>query len=403
LSGAAFIVTHSGIGFPNGSASTLRVRGYASILSSLGYEVTVICSTFSELTEEGAENLAARGSEDGIDFWYPGGSTVRCRGFARRRLRSLGSWYRLLRAVFSRRPALVLTYPMTLSASLMLLPATHLVGGLFLSDLSELPEMQTGDRIGLALRLGVNMSGFKRSDGVVVISQSLVNQLAKSTDARRLMLMPVIMDSRDFLPRRPLQTERKNTLFYAGRLNDAKDGVGTLLEAFRLVHEVRPLTRLVLVGEPRTAVVDEYRERARALGILDSTEFKGVVERRAMLDEMRAASVLVTARPDTPQNRANMPTKLLEYLAAGRPVVATAVGNACDLVEHSETGLLVDSSDAEAIATAVLWVFEHEDEARSMAEAGSDFVLSRFDYRGYVDEFGEFIARLQCLMRPPIR
>jgi glycosyltransferase involved in cell wall biosynthesis len=365
------------------------------MLTLLGYDVTVICSTFSELTKASAENLSASGSVSGIRFWYAGGSTTRAPSFMRRRLVSAKGWSRLIRAVLAERPALVLSYPMTPLASAFLLPLTHMVGGLFLCDASELPEAHAGTGVRGSLHLAANTSGFRRSDGVVVISDSLVRRFESQIGARRLMLMPVVIDGQEFLTQDGPATRAKTTVFYSGRLNERKDGVGTLLEAFGIIHERRTDARLVLVGESDPSVVDEFRVRADALGIADAVEFRGVISREAMLDEMRSAAALVTARPDTPQNRANMPTKLIEYLATGTPVVATAVGNASEVVVNRETGLLVDPGNPGALAAAVLWVFDNEREARLIGQAGRESALSRFDQRRHVDALGEFIASLR--------
>lgn len=69
---------------------------------------------------------------------------------------------------------------------------------------------------------------------------------------------------------------------------------------------------------------------------------------------------------------------LTEALAAGRPVVATAVNGVPDLVEHGSTGLLVQPADPEALAGAVRWMLEHREAADLMGANARERVGSRF-------------------------
>jgi glycosyltransferase involved in cell wall biosynthesis len=70
---------------------------------------------------------------------------------------------------------------------------------------------------------------------------------------------------------------------------------------------------------------------------------------------------------------------LTEALAAGRPVVATAVNGVPDLVEPGATGLLAPPSDPEALARNVVWLLEHPDVALRMGARGRQRVLETFD------------------------
>jgi glycosyltransferase involved in cell wall biosynthesis len=81
-----------------------------------------------------------------------------------------------------------------------------------------------------------------------------------------------------------------------------------------------------------------------------------------------------------------MPNVILEAMAAGCPVVATAVGGVPDLVQDQVTGLLVPSGDAGALARAVGELLAIPSRARRMGRAGRQSVLRDFDIRRRAEE-----------------
>src|SRR6185369_795596 len=69
---------------------------------------------------------------------------------------------------------------------------------------------------------------------------------------------------------------------------------------------------------------------------------------------------------------------ILEYMAAGRPVVSTDVGGAREAVVHGETGYLVPAGDHNRLAEHVASLLLNPEQARAMGEAGSRVVNEKF-------------------------
>jgi glycosyltransferase involved in cell wall biosynthesis len=74
-----------------------------------------------------------------------------------------------------------------------------------------------------------------------------------------------------------------------------------------------------------------------------------------------------------------MPNAILEAMAAGLPVVATAVGGTPEVVVDGITGLLVPRGDPEALRQAIARLMDDFDLRRRMGQAGRERVSSRFD------------------------
>lgn len=131
----------------------------------------------------------------------------------------------------------------------------------------------------------------------------------------------------------------------AGRLSREK-GHRFLLEAFTLLHKLLPgqPVELLLLGEGPEA--GSLRAQARRLGVESRVCFAGFQRRSAAW--MRVMDCLVQ-----PSLAEGVPNSVLEAMFLGVPVIATAVGATPEIVDHGETGLLVEPGSALAMAEAM--------------------------------------------------
>jgi glycosyltransferase involved in cell wall biosynthesis len=68
---------------------------------------------------------------------------------------------------------------------------------------------------------------------------------------------------------------------------------------------------------------------------------------------------------------------ILQALAVGTPVVATAIGGSPEVIRDGATGRLVPPNDAQALAAAILAAFNDHDGSRAMARRGQAHVRER--------------------------
>jgi glycosyltransferase involved in cell wall biosynthesis len=145
-------------------------------------------------------------------------------------------------------------------------------------------------------------------------------------------------------------------LAFGGRLGRQKS-LSVALEALSRVPEVT----LAIAGDgPERPALER---RVRELGLDGRARFLGSVERDAVLRLFRAADAsLLTSSWE------NLPHAVLESLAVGTPVIATAVGGVPEVVRDGENGLLVPPEDADALARAVQRFFSETELRRGLAE-----------------------------------
>jgi glycosyltransferase involved in cell wall biosynthesis len=106
---------------------------------------------------------------------------------------------------------------------------------------------------------------------------------------------------------------------------------------------------------------------------------------------MSRARCLVLPRPDSQQARAGFPTKLGEYLALGRPVVVTKVGEIPRFLEDGRTAYLVETGHVENFANKLREVFADRERAEKIGLAGKEVAKSCFDWRNHEGTFCEWM------------
>ncbi len=166
------------------------------------------------------------------------------------------------------------------------------------------------------------------------------------------------------------------------RFHPVKDH-GTLLTAFAEVARAVPEADLLLAGDG--PLRPDLEQQVRGLGLTDRIFFMGV--RSDVADILRVVDVFTL----TSVSEAASIT-LLEAMAAGRPVVVTAVGGNPELVRDGVDGLLAPRGDAPAIAACLTRLLRDADLARSLGNAGAAKVRADFRLEHTIERYFELYA-----------
>jgi len=145
-------------------------------------------------------------------------------------------------------------------------------------------------------------------------------------------------------------------VLYVGQLHGAQYAE-LVIDAARVVLETRPGVTFMIVGDGYLR--DQLVARARGLGLEDRVIFTGSVPHAEVPLHMAAADVCVAAFEDSEVTRCKSPLKIAEYLASGKPVVASGVGEVSTMV--GEAGLVVPPGDAGALAEGIVHVLANRD------------------------------------------
>jgi len=234
------------------------------------------------------------------------------------------------------------------------------------------------------------------SDAIVANSDAVAEDVATREGLSRDRITVI---RNGVAPAAPLSSEARFRLRTAWRAPDAGIVVIGCIAAFRPVkgHEillgaiasVRSATatpiRLVLIGD---GVLRATLERdVAALGLSDLVVFCGEVADARSLYE--AIDIVVQA-----SHEEGLPNALLEGAAAGRAIVATAVGGTAEIVHDGVTGLLVPPDDVDALSVALRTLVDDTDVRRRLGDAARQHVLTTFGMDRMVAEFGALYESL---------
>jgi len=156
-------------------------------------------------------------------------------------------------------------------------------------------------------------------------------------------------------------------------------------DAWRGLRARHPDAVAVLAGEGPTRAPLEAR--AVADGMAGSLRFTGTCRDIPML--LAASDIFV--HPSLQEGFSNA---IIEAMAAGRPVVVTDVGGNREAVTDGVNGLVVPPSDADALTTAMLWLFDHPEQAARMGQAGQERVRADFSLAAMIARYEEIYERL---------
>jgi sugar transferase (PEP-CTERM/EpsH1 system associated) len=234
----------------------------------------------------------------------------------------------------------------------------------------------------------------RRSRAVVAVSDDIARGILAGRWAAPNRLHTVLngVDLQHFRPSRDRAAARaplglpitSPVVGTVARLSPEKDQA-TLLRAFALVCREVADARLMVVGDG--PLRQELEALAAELGIAAQTLFTG--ERNDVAGLLEAMDVFCL-----PSLTEGTSLTLLEAMASGLPVVATAVGGTPDVVAQECSGLLVPSGDPERLAEGLLRVLQHPDQADRMGGEGRRIVAARFSLRAMVERYSKLYERV---------
>jgi glycosyltransferase involved in cell wall biosynthesis len=386
--------------FPRGSAGTSRIRAYAKGLLDIGSHVTVICVRPNGFKRLGDAQIDATGTISGIDYIYSSGRTLCPESLPLRilyELKGIMCSFSVLRTLNRARKINALMYYGydTLLGMLFAFWA-HCMG---VSIIEEKCEFQFLNRTIIKKKLKAFIYEkvvVPLFDGMIIMTRSLENYYVPLMKKKsKYLKVPILVDAARFENVAPANIDGPY-IAYCGDPTGNKDGVPILIEAFSLIAQKHPDVKLYIIGDShRKDVLAGLREKAKKLNIGKRVVFTGKVSPDEMPKYLCNAAVLALARPTSVQAQYGFPTKLGEYLATGKPVVVTDVGEITEFLRDGENAYVAQPNSAEAFAIKLDYVLANYENAKQIGLKGKEVAVRNFDYHIHGKRIVEFIRTLK--------
>lgn len=232
-----------------------------------------------------------------------------------------------------------------------------------------------------------------RNNRIIAVSQAVAQRFEGRLSRffrGRITTIHNAVDAQRFRPdpqsrnetRRELGLEGKTVLGIVGQLTPRK-GQLELIEAFRELTRSVPEAVLLVVGEPIFNRDEEYatalKREARRSGVADRIRFLGA--REDIPAVMRALDLLVVNSSVEPFG-----LTVIEAMASGTPVLATAVDGIREIVRHRDNGWLIGARDRRSLVEGLFTLVRDRQLRATLAGGGGRDVIARFSVDRFLNE-----------------
>ncbi len=241
---------------------------------------------------------------------------------------------------------------------------------------------------------------FSTADHVLTVSEAVADYVRDVALEARVTVVPNGVDTDRFRPGATSAAWRQKVsgghpddcvVGFVGRVRPWH-GVEILIEAVARARRTVPSLRVCIVGDVR-GNEEDIRRQCESLGLADALTILGEVPPAAIPDVLGAMDVLTAPYPQLDSFYFS-PLKIFEYMASGRPIVASAIGQVADVLEHDATALLTPPGDVEALSRSLIRLAGDPVQAARLGQAARATAVSEHTWRRRVRTVMDIMSEL---------
>jgi glycosyltransferase involved in cell wall biosynthesis len=237
---------------------------------------------------------------------------------------------------------------------------------------------------------------------VFPISQRMQQNLVQDgIDPKKMVVIPLGVDASVEVDEREGRLMRDRyglgeapVAIYFGEMGKSRQ-LDFLMRAFQKVLVEVPEARLLMVGKSAVSEkeVDWLKQVAKDLGVFEHTIFTGAVPRKDVPSYILAADISVSPIVPLPAYVLSSPTKLVESLIMGRPVVANDIPEQVSVIENGGGGIITSYKEEE-FANGMIRLLKDRDTARLFGQKGKRYIAENRSYEILADHIEQAYATL---------
>lgn len=395
------IILGDSIGFPIGLASTARVRCIAKALASEGHRVEVLNLVGISKSYTNSK-VPSIGCFEGIFYRFCGFHAVRpgtkIGRFLEKILGNVVSIFfiifRKLRKeidciiLYTRNPSLIVRFGII--SKLLQIP--------IIVEVCEWP-------MAIAITKGYGFSKgykFKRAlakyaDGVIPISTYISQEIEKCASERNIssLIVPIMFDEEpDKEKTHGFQALEHSYIFYSGSA-DYENIWKLIIDAFFILYTKGVHIPLFITCPGRESSVNALLKYIKDKKLFNTIKYLGYVEDNDFYRLIANATILLAPLPNDLQTIARFPTKLAFYLASGRPVITTKIGDITKYLCDEENAYLTSRDcTPEELANKILNCLSNLQKAEKVGLEGKKVAWENFYYKSQSKKLSDFIINV---------
>ena len=174
---------------------------------------------------------------------------------------------------------------------------------------------------------------------------------------------------------------RDDLVIYEGAVDIERRGLDIFIQSLAIVSKKIERIKYLVVGTIPECDLSFSKEYLNQNNLADRFEYTGWVNYDTVFDYLCRAKIgVILLQPVYYNNIMGIPNKLFDCMAAGIPVVASKFPNITEIVEESNCGILVDTTDPQEVADAIIYLMEHPKDAEELGSNGRRAVEEKYNW-----------------------
>ncbi len=235
-------------------------------------------------------------------------------------------------------------------------------------------------------------------DGFVVISEALSEFVSRYSNRKAsITKIPILVDYQYFQDGQSLPLQLPHPfMLHSATLNDSKDGIIAVFEAFSIVHEKYqiPLHFYLSTDLGFRKVTDAIESLVEKAELKPFVHYLDDPDDDTLLRYQRACDLVVINKTWTEQNKFNFSTRLGEYLALGKPIVTTPVGEVTGYLKDKKHCVYAVPDDPKDIAEKIFLVLSDRKLVGQLHVNAKQIAKTEFHYRENLEKLKWFFTLL---------